>query len=148
MTLKPFSKFFFRGRIQIFLQGGGGTQDIILLQTFLHIFSFQFNTASGATNHYVLFRNKFCILSASLACWHVARNFAMGSDRDGLGRSPGILQFFCKNILIKTKIEKGTPFKGFITKTIKQASNFKEDMPKTAVSRKFKAHQLGLARPK
>ena len=61
---------------------------------------------------------------------------------------------------IKTKIEKVTPFKRSITKSIEQTSKFTEAnaesrtkkytscMPKTAVSPNFKAHQLGLARPK
>ena len=59
----------------------------------------------------------------------------------------------------KTKIEKGTLFKRSITKSIEQTSKFTEAnaesrtkntscMPKTAVSPDFKAHQLGLARPK
>ena len=66
----------------------------------------------------------------------------------------------CSNHVLKQKIEKGTPFKRSITKSIEQTSKFTEAnvesrtkkytscMPKTAVSPNFKAHQLGLARPK
>ena len=61
---------------------------------------------------------------------------------------------------LKTKIEKGAPFKRSITKSIEQTSKVTEAnaksrtkkitscMPKTVVLPNFKAHQLGLARPK
>ena len=64
-----------------------------------------------------------------------------------------------EKINIKTKIEKGTPFKRYITKAIEQTSKFTEGhaksreqkiiscMPKAAVLPNFKAHQLGLAGP-
>ena len=62
---------------------------------------------------------------------------------------------------IKTKIEKGTPFKRSIRNQSNKHQNSQKPMlkaeqnkkltscmPKTAVSPNFKAHHLGLARPK
>ena len=77
------------------------------------------------------------------------------SKKNRINRQVELAQHWwvCKNCF-KTNIEKGTPFKRYITKAIEQTSKFTEGhaksreqkisscMPKTAVLPKFKALQL------
>ena len=79
---------------------GGSAQVEYFCKCFCAIFSFTL-LVLGATSHYVLFRNNFCILAVSLT-WRVARNLqwdgyfvyfeALSARR--------FCNWFCKNSLI------------------------------------------------